>query len=101
MAAMSNNDTPKERLEQAVGRLEEALDQVIKKAGDGADAATRAAGERDELTEKVRILTADNESLRSELADAEQRHDDLRSTTEAVSQRLDATIAELNKMLDG
>lgn len=96
---MSDDDKHKARLEQAVTRLEEALGEVMKKAGGGAAANT--AGEHDELAQRIQNLTAENESLRAELAAARGQHDELRQTTEAVSDRLDATIGELTKMLDG
>lgn len=98
-AAMSDDDKHKARLEQAVTRLEEALGEVMNKAGGGAAANT--AGEHDELAQRIQNLTAENESLRAELAAARGQHDELRQTTEAVSDRLDATIGELTKMLDG
>lgn len=91
---MSENDGHKARLEQAVTRLEEALDEVMKKAATG-------AGESSELARQVQILTAENESLRNDLASSHSQHEQLRQTTDAVSARLDATIAGLTKMLNG
>lgn len=91
---MSEDDKHKARLEEAVTRLEEALSEVMKKAAAG-------TGDGGELARQVQILTAENESLRNELASANDRHEKFRRTTEAVSDRLDATIAGLTKMLDG
>jgi uncharacterized coiled-coil DUF342 family protein len=96
---MSDDDKHKARLEQAVTRLEEALGEVAKKADAGAGAAAKAVGERDKLAEQVQNLTAENESLRAELTSARNKHDELRLTTEAVSDRLDATISELTKIM--
>lgn len=93
---MKDNSPPdleaaKDRLEQALSRLEE----MVARVGQGPEAGAQATAR------ELVALKADHQSLGETLKEVEADYAALRQVTDTVSSRLDATILELKSILEG
>lgn len=94
---MANPEAIKQRLEQALGRIESAIESHLE-AARRVEAAVSATAERDD---EVRTLQAQCERLRGELESMQGEYASLKRLTETVSGRLDKAIGELQTVLEG
>ncbi len=85
-----NVETARERLEQALRRLEEVATRVEP----GPDAESEA------IAAELGALKNEHQTLGQRLREMEADYEALRQVTDTVSQRLDATIGELKSLLD-
>ncbi len=88
---MSAIDQAQARLDAALERLERALETRRQAADQATDAA---------LAAEVEGLRGECESLRERLAQAEARHDKLKSAMASMGTRLDAAIGELDSLIE-
>ena len=66
---------------------------------DQAAVIDRLSGERDALLHDVGSLRAECERLGEALKNTKNEHDDIKTTTEHVADRLDSSIEELDRMI--
>jgi chromosome segregation ATPase len=91
-------------LDHALGRFERALNRKLASAAGGERAAgppNELARERDALARDVAALGAECERLRAALDEARRENQSLREASTTVAQRLDGSIAEIDRMLEG
>lgn len=97
---MAELDRARARLEQAVWRLETALQDVNLRGGASAELAQLEA-ERDALAREVSDLKAERDRLAKELEGTRADNATLQEVTDDVSARLGAAIGELKSVLEG
>lgn len=104
---MSKLETAQRRLDQAVRRLEAALARRMGPPGDAAALAeyeralTQLSAERDHLARDIGGLRGECERLSTALSEAQQDRQTLRQVTDQVARRLDGSIAEIDRLLEG
>lgn len=101
---MSEMETAQLHLNQALRRLEAALARRLSQAGDGGDASrrlARAQAERDAMVKDVAMLRSECDRLTAALGGTEHDNHELHRVTSQVAQRLDGSIAELDRLLGG
>lgn len=97
---MASITTSKQRLEKAVTRLESAVQTVSSKDGEGARAETLET-ERATLDSQLSALRLEHETLEKQYSSAQGNYVALEKVIDQVSDRLDATIGRLRKVLEG
>lgn len=96
---MSQLEAAQEHLAKALKRLEDALTRRLSAPPPGSDADYERAfaqivAERDELAREC-------DRLNAALSEMQREHDRLREVTGQVSRRLDGSIAEIDRLLEG
>ncbi len=97
---MSELETAQQHLEQALQRFEDALARRLTVAG-GEEGMAQLSSERDNWARDVGALRAECDRLGTALSEAEREQQSLRAVSEDVAQRLDGSIDELNRLLEG
>lgn len=100
---MSELDAAQRRLNDALRRLEGALSRRLSTApGAGLERELHAvAAERDALARDVTVLRNECDRLSNALREAQEERRNLQEVTDAVARRLDGSIGELDRMLEG
>lgn len=100
---MSSLDTAQRRLDDALERLQASLTRRLSGTSDGdAESALRAAtAERDALARDMAELRSECERLREALREAEAEKRSLREVTGTIAARLDGSISEIDRLLEG
>lgn len=97
---MASITTSKQRLEKAVSRLESAVQTVSAKDAGSARVETLES-ERTKLDAQLSALRVEHESLEQQFSTAQGDYVALEKVIDQVSDRLDATIGRLRKVLEG
>jgi ubiquinone biosynthesis protein UbiJ len=97
--AMSQLDAAQQHLAEALRRLENALAHRLAEVGSGAPA---------DFERRIAAVTAERNMLRGEcdrlsaaLSEMQQDHRNLRDVTGHVARRIDGSIAEIDRLLEG
>ncbi len=96
---MASITTSKQRLEKAVTRLESAVQTVSEKDEEGARVETLES-ERAKLDTQLSALRMEHETLERQYSTAQGDYVALEKVIDQVSDRLDATIGRLRKVLE-
>lgn len=96
---MSQLEAAQQHLAQALKRLEDALSRRLSQPPPGTDADyqrafAQLAAERDELARECHRLSA-------ALTEMQRENDSLREVTGQVARRIDGSIAEIDRLLEG
>jgi hypothetical protein len=96
-------ETAQQHLNEALRRLEAALGRrMAASAGGEPDLRlARLAAERDSMARDVSLLRGECDRLTAALGGAEQNNHQLLRVTSQVTQRLDGSITELDRLLGG
>lgn len=97
---MASITTAKQRLEKAVARLESAVQTVSERDGESSRVGTLES-ERAALDVQLSALQAKHETLEQQFSSAQGDNVALEKVIDQVSDRLDATIDRLRKVLEG
>jgi hypothetical protein len=100
---MSEMETAQLHLNQALRRLEAALVRRLSEpgSGEGDQRLSRLAAERDAMARDVAMLRSECDRLTAALGGTEHDNSELQRVTSQVAQRLDGSIAELDRLLGG
>lgn len=103
---MSELEAAKGRLIEALRRLEGALAERFAQPPPGSAAEYQRAlaqitAERDALARDVDVLRTECDRLSATLSETERDNHNLRDVTTHVAERLDGSIAELDRLLEG
>ena len=103
---MSQLQAAQQHLTEALRRLEHALARRLMQPASGAPAEVERAfaaltAERDDLARDVKMLRAECDRLSAALSDIQRDHRDLRDVTGHVARRIDGSIAEIDRLLEG
>jgi outer membrane murein-binding lipoprotein Lpp len=103
---MSELETAQRHLNRAVRRLEIALSRrLAQPPGEGSaaepQALARLHAERDRLAHDVSALQSECDRLSMALGEAQHDNRSLREASAHVAQRLDGSIADLDRLLGG
>lgn len=96
---MASITTSKQRLEKAVTRLESAVQTVSAKDAEGGRADVLES-ERAKLDTQLSALRVKHETLEQQYSTAQGDYVALEKVIDQVSDRLDATIGRLRKVLE-
>jgi chromosome segregation ATPase len=96
---MSQLETAQKRLAEALRRLEAALTQRLTQGGSGApaDYERRLAA----ITAERNMLREECDRLSTALDDMQRQHRNLRDVTGHVARRIDGSIDEIDRLLEG
>lgn len=103
---MSQLEVAQQHLAQALKRLENALERRLVRPPSEADADYQGVfaeitAERDELTRDVRVLRSECDRLSAALSEMQRDHANLREVSGQVARRIDGSIAEIDRLLEG
>jgi ubiquinone biosynthesis protein UbiJ len=103
---MSQLQTAQQRLAQALRRLENALARRLTQNLSAAPAEYQRAlaaitAERDDLARDVGMLRSECDRLSAALSEMQRDHRNLRDLTGRVARRIDGSIAEIDRLLEG
>jgi chromosome segregation ATPase len=103
---MSQLEAAQRHLAQALERLEDALAVRLAQPPPGADADYQRAfaeitAERNDLARDVRALRSECDRLSAALSEMQRDQDDLRAVTGKVVRRIDGSIDEIDRLLEG
>jgi chromosome segregation ATPase len=103
---MSQLEAAQRHLTQALERLEDALALRLAQppAGTSADyqrAFAEITAERNDLARDVRTLRSECDRLSAARSEMQRDNDDLRAATGQVARRIDGSIAEIDRLLEG
>lgn len=96
---MASITTAKQRLEKAVSRLESAVQTATAKDAEGARVGILES-ERAKLDTQLAALRVEHETLERQYSTAQGDYVALEKVIDQVSDRLDATIGRLRKVLE-
>ena len=97
---MSEEVLTTERLEQSVGRLEQAVtDRIAAAETAAAERVAALEAEIGSLKNQLQSLQMENDGLANALDDAKIEYRVLENVTDTVRDRLDGTIGRLREML--
>jgi septal ring factor EnvC (AmiA/AmiB activator) len=103
--AMSQLEAAQRHLTQALERLEDALALRLAQPPAGTSSDQRAfaeiTAERNDLARDVRALRSECDRLSAALREMQRDNDDLRATTSQVARRIDGSVAEIDRLLEG
>lgn len=100
---MTELESAERHLGEALRRLENALARRLSRAP-GADqqrVLQEIAAERDALARDVAVLRSECDRLSTALREAQQENWAIREASETVARRLDGSIGEIDRMLQG
>jgi hypothetical protein len=105
-AGMSQLEAAQQHLAQALKRLEDALTRRLAQPPPGTDADyqqafAQLAAERDDLARDVGALRSECDRLSAALSEIQRERDSLREVTGHVARRIDGSIAEIDRLLEG
>ena len=105
-SAMSQLQAAQQHLTEALKRLENALARRLTQPGSGAPADYERAlaaltAERDALARDVGMLRGECDRLTAALSDMQRDHRNLRDVTGHVARRIDGSIGEIDRLLEG
>jgi hypothetical protein len=105
-AGMSELETAQQHLFEALRRLESALTRRLMRpsSGDGTgdqQAFEQILAERDGLARDVSVLRSECDRLSAALSEVQRDHQNLREVTGRVAQRIDGSIADIDRLLEG
>lgn len=103
---MSQLEAAQQHLVEALRRLENALARRLMQptAGTPAEydrALAALAAERDQLARDVGMLRGECDRLSATLSEIQRDHGNLRDVTGHVARRIDGSIAEIDRLLEG
>lgn len=103
---MSELETAQQHLFDALRRLESALTRRLMRPppADGTDyqqAFDQIVAERDGLARDVSVLRSECDRLSATLSEVQRDHHSLREVTGHVAERIDGSIAEIDRLLEG
>ncbi|MGH6914398.1 MAG: hypothetical protein ACREH3_11915 [Geminicoccales bacterium] len=103
---MSEFATAQQHLAEALRRLEAAVARRLMRppsaAGSGdPQVLEQLTAERDDLVRNVGMLRSECDRLSAALSDMQRDHRNLREVTSHVAQRIDGSIAEIDRLLEG
>jgi predicted nucleic acid-binding Zn-ribbon protein len=103
---MSQLEPAKKHLAEALTRLEKALTQRLTQGGPGAPVdyerrLAALAAERNDLAGQVKMLREECDRLTTALNEVQRDHRNLRDVTGHVARRIDGSIAEIDRLLEG
>ena len=104
--AMSQLEAAQQHLAEALRRLENALMRRLTEGGAGAPAdyerrLAALTAERNDLARDVGMLRGECDRLSAALSDVQRDHRNLRDVTGHVARRIDGSIAEIDRLLEG
>jgi hypothetical protein len=105
-AGMSEFETAHQHLAEALRRLETAVARRLMRpppaTGTGdSQALEQLTAERDDLARDVTVLRSECDRLSAALSEVQRDHRNLREVTGHVAQRIDGSIAEIDRLLEG
>ena len=105
-AGMSEFETAQQHLAEALRRLETAVARRLMRPPAAAGSGDRHAleeltAERDDLARNVEVLRSECDRLSAALSEVQRDHRNLREVTGHVAQRIDGSIAEIDRLLEG
>jgi hypothetical protein len=105
-AGMSEFETAQQHLAEALRRLETAVARRLMRPPPAAGSGDRHAleeltAERDDLARNVEVLRSECDRLSAALSEVQRDHRNLREVTGHVAQRIDGSIAEIDRLLEG
>ena len=105
-AGMSEFETAHQHLAEALRRLESAVARRLMRpppaAGTGdPQALQQLTAERDDLARDVAVLRSECDRLSAALSEVQRDHRNLREVTGHVARRIDGSIAEIDRLLEG
>jgi predicted nucleic acid-binding Zn-ribbon protein len=103
---MAQLETAQQRLAEALQRLEAALARRMVQPSSAAAtdyelALAAMTAERNDLARDVSILRSECDRLSAALSEIQRDHRSLRDVTSHVAQRIDGSIAEIDRLLEG
>ena len=103
---MSQLEAAQRHLAQALERLEDALALRLAQPPPGTHADYQRAfaeitAERNDLARDVRALRSECDRLSAALSAMQRDNDELRAVTGQVARRIDGSIAEIDRLLEG
>jgi predicted nucleic acid-binding Zn-ribbon protein len=104
--AMSQLQAAQQHLAEALRRLEYALAHRLAQVGSGAPAdyerrLAALTAERNDLARDVGMLRGECDRLSAALSETQRDHRNLRDVTAHVARRIDGSIAEIDRLLEG
>jgi hypothetical protein len=104
-AGMSELETAQQRLTQSLKRLETAVARRLMRPPSAAGAGygqgpQGTAEERPDLARDVDLLRSECDRLTAALSEIQRDHRNLREVTGHVAQRIDGSIAEIDRLLE-
>jgi NAD-specific glutamate dehydrogenase len=104
-AGMSELETAQQHLVEALTRLETAVTRRLIRApsgeADDSQAFEHLTAERADLARDVNVLRSECDRLSAALSAIERDHRNLREVTSDIAQRIDGSIAEIDRLLGG
>lgn len=97
---MAELETAQRRLSQALQRLQGAIERRAAVAVPPDDDLL-AGADRDDLVRHVGLLRGECDRLSAALSEAQRDNENLRRVSVQVTRRLDGSIAEIDRMLEG
>ena len=103
---MSEFETAQQHLAEALRRLESAVAKRLMRppppVGTGdLRGLQQLTAERDDLARDVAVLRSECDRLSAALSEVQRDHRNLREVTSHVAQRIDGSIAEIDRLLEG
>jgi predicted nucleic acid-binding Zn-ribbon protein len=103
---MSQLEAAHQHLEAALARLETALTRRLAQPGPGGPedyqrAIAALTAERNDLARDVSMLRSECDRLSAALSEIQRDHRNLREVTGHVAERIDGSIAEIDRLLEG
>jgi len=103
---MSQLEAAQQHLAEALRRLESALAHRLMQPGSDAPSDYQRAlaaitAERNDLARDVGMLRGECDRLSAALSEIQQDHRNLRDVTGHVARRIDGSIAEIDRLLEG
>ncbi|MGH6912999.1 MAG: DUF4164 family protein [Geminicoccaceae bacterium] len=103
---MSELEAAQRHLKTALDRLEAAVTRQLSRSGAGLsgepdEMLARLGAERADLARHVGVLRSECDRLSAALSESEQDNQSLRQVSGQVAKRLDGSIAEIDRLLEG
>jgi hypothetical protein len=103
---MSEIETAQQHLARALKRLETAVARRLMRppsagAADYGRAADGTTAGPDEMARDVDLLRRECDRLSAALGEVQREHRNLREVTSHVAERIDGSIAEIDRLLEG
>jgi chromosome segregation ATPase len=95
---MAELEAAQRHLSNALQRLQTALEH---RSPGATDVLAQAGGQRDDLTRHVGVLRSECDRLSAALSEAQRDNENLRRVSIQVAKRLDSSIAEIDRLLEG
>jgi hypothetical protein len=96
---MSELEAAQRHLANALQRIQTALER--RSTGTAFQHADDAGMQGDELAQHVSMLRGERDRLNAALSEAQRDNENLRRVSTQVARRLDSSIAEIDRLLEG